>query len=187
MQQLGGVEQLTQALIDGDPEIDLEITGSLLRQVSRVYIDSDRTIVHKVTPWEIIRTPEGQIKERRQRNRLPPNVAAEFPLRWSGVFIKKVDAYRKFVFVTKLQLIHINGLTYDFLYNMAKELHERNALMLLGAGTKSNQPLILRRGATPYRGFLEGRVQDDKYCLILHLSNLELKAPPPVSTEPHED
>jgi hypothetical protein len=49
--------------------------------------------------------------------------------------------------------------------------------MLLGAGPKSNQPLILRRGASPYRGFLEGRTDGEKYCLILHLSNLELRAP----------
>ena len=49
--------------------------------------------------------------------------------------------------------------------------------MLLGAGPKSNQPLIFRRGGTPYRGFLEGRTQGDKYCLLLHYSNIELKAP----------
>ena len=28
--------------------------------------------------------------------------------------------------------------------------------MLVGAGPKANQPLILQRGGTPYRGFLEG-------------------------------
>jgi hypothetical protein len=48
---------------------------------------------------------------------------------------------------------------------------------LLGAGPKSRDPLILRRGGSPYRGFLEGRVQGELYSLILHLSNLELKAP----------
>jgi hypothetical protein len=82
-----------------------------------------------------------------------------------------------------VQLHHINGLTYDFLFGMAKELEAKNALMLLGAGPKSNQPLILRRGSTPYRGFLEGRTQGDKYCLILHFSNLELKAPTAASEE----
>jgi hypothetical protein len=99
------------------------------------------------------------------------------------VFIKKADACRKFVFVSKVQLHHINGLTYDFLFGMAKELEDKDSLMLLGAGTKSNQPLILRRGGTPYRGFLEGRTDGDKYCLILHFSNLELKAPPEESSD----
>ena len=59
----------------------------------------------------------------------------------------------------------------------AKELEEKNSLLLLGAGPKSNQPLIIRRGGSPYRGFLEGRTQGDKYALVLHFSDLELKAP----------
>jgi len=29
----------------------------------------------------------------------------------------------------------------------------------------------------PYRGFLEGRTKGTEYCLLLHLSNIELKAP----------
>ena len=76
-----------------------------------------------------------------------------------------------------MQLSHINGLTYDFLYGMARDLENKNSLMLVGAGPKNNQPLILRRGGSPYRGFLEGRTEGDKYCLILHLSNMELKKP----------
>jgi hypothetical protein len=60
---------------------------------------------------------------------------------------------------------------------MAKELEEAESLLALGAGPKSTLPLVLRRGGSQYRGFLEGRTQGDKYCLLLHLSNLELKAP----------
>jgi hypothetical protein len=99
------------------------------------------------------------------------------------VLISKRDAVRKFVFVQKMQLAHVNGLTYDFLYGMAKELEAKNSLLLLGAGPKSNQPLILRRNGMPYRGFLEGRTRGDAYRLVLHLSNLELKAPE-VRSEP---
>jgi hypothetical protein len=108
---------------------------------------------------------------------LDTNLAGEQPLRWSGVFIKREQAIRKFVFSSKVQLHHVNGLTYDFLFGIAKELEEKNSLLLLGAGPKSNQPLIIRRGGTPYRGFLEGRTQGDKYALVLHFSDLELKAP----------
>jgi len=74
-------------------------------------------------------------------------------------------------------LAHINGLTYDFLYSMAKELEAKESLLLLGRRAKSNQPLVLRRGGTAYRGFLEGRDEGRPYRLVLHLSNLELKAP----------
>ena len=79
--------------------------------------------------------------------------------------------------VAKLQLLHINGLTYDFLFGIASELEQKNSLLLVGAGPKANQPLVLRRGALPYRGFLEGRTRGQDYCLVLHLSNIELKAP----------
>jgi hypothetical protein len=60
---------------------------------------------------------------------------------------------------------------------MAKELEEKESLLLVGAGAKSNQPLVFRRGGSSYRGFLEGRTDGDRYALILHLSNMELKAP----------
>ena len=71
----------------------------------------------------------------------------------------------------------IRDRTYDFLYEMAKELHESGSLMILGAGPKGRDPLIFRSRSTPYRGFLEGRIDGDKYILLLHLSNLELKTP----------
>jgi hypothetical protein len=108
---------------------------------------------------------------------MPPNVSVDVPLRWTGRLVDKAEASRRFVFSAKMQLTHINGLTYDFLFAMARELHERNSLMLLGGGPKSTQPLVLRRGGLPYRGFLEGRIRGDRYCLVLHLSNLELRVP----------
>ncbi|MEQ8789701.1 MAG: hypothetical protein RIC55_25630 [Pirellulaceae bacterium] len=182
-QTFGELSDVSQALVDGDPEIDLENTGRFLKNTSRVYVDQQQEIVHKVEFWEIVRNPDGSVRERRPRKLLDPNVAGEIPLRWSGVYIDKAEAVRKFVFAGKVQLHHINGLTYDFLYGMAKELEDRNSLMLIGAGPKSNQPLILRRGSTPYRGFLEGRTDGDKYCLLLHFSNMELKAPEESSPE----
>ena len=49
-------------------------------------------------------------------------------------------------------------------------------LLFVGAGPKGASPLIFTLNGTPYRGFLEGRVDGDGYRLILHCSNLELKA-----------
>jgi hypothetical protein len=180
--QLGGADKVSAALIDGDPEIDMEHVGRYLRETSRVYVGPNGEIVHKVEFWEIVRNPDGTVRERRPRKILDTNLAGEVPLKWSGKFIKKSEACRKFVFSGKVQLHHINGLTYDFLFDIAKQLEEKDSLMLLGAGPKSNQPLILKRGGTPYRGFLEGRTQGNKYCLILHYSNLELKVPEEAST-----
>jgi hypothetical protein len=173
----GELADVSRALVESDPEIDLETTGRFLRDTSRVYINTDRQIVHKVQFWEIVRNPDGSVRERRSRKIAETNLAGEQPLRWSGVFIPREQAIRKFVFSSKVQLHHTNGLTYDFLYKMAQDLEAKDSLMLLGAGTKSNQPLIIRRGGSPYRGFLEGRTQGEKYLLVLHFSDLELKAP----------
>ncbi len=183
----GDLAAVANALISGDPEIDFDNAGRLLRDTARVYVGKNRQIVHNVRFWEVIRNADGSVRERRPRKLADTNLAGELPLRWSGVFIPREQAIRKFVFSGKMQLQHINGLTYDFLFAMAKELQDRNALMLLGAGPKSNQPLILRRGGTPYRGFLEGRVQEDKYYLVLHFSNLELKLPKVADVEPKSD
>ncbi len=182
-EEMGDLSKVSEALVVADPEIDLDQTGRFLRDTSRVYVNGERQIVHKVKFWEVVRNPDRSERERRPRKLLDPNLAGETPLRWSGKYVDKDEACRKFVFSGKVQLRHVNGLTYDFLYGMAKELHDRNSLLLLGAGPKSNEPIILRRGGSPYRGFLEGRIDGDKYALILHFSNLELKAPAPKPAE----
>lgn len=182
----GSPEKIGEALIAGDPEFDMESTGSFLKDTSRVYFNTERRTVFGVTQMEIVRNPDGTEKLRRPKKILPPNVNAEQPLVWSGKFLAKKDVYNKFVMVQKMQLYHINGLTYDFLFGIAKELEQKQSLLLMGAGPKSNQPIVLRRGSVPYRGFLEGQTRGDEYRLVLHLSNLELKAPdekePPVGS-----
>ncbi len=166
-----------KALVKDDPEIDLEHFGMTLTDTSRVYV-SKKGIIHLVDEWEVLKNSDGETRERRQRQKQSQNINSDIPLRWSGKFIKKEDAAHKFIFTHKRQLIHVNGLTYDFLYEMAKELHERNSLMLLRGGEKGDQPIIMTRGAKPYNAFLEGRIDGDSYLLVLQLSNMELKRPP---------
>jgi hypothetical protein len=173
----GGLDELSKMLINGDPEVDLENFGRFLSETSRVYINPDNQIVHHISHWEVVRDPEGNEKERRPQKVTEQNVATEIPLKWTGKLLKKSEAMRRFVFSGKMQIQHVNGLTYDFLHSMAKELASSDSLLLLGAGAKGSEPLTFRRGGLAYRGFLEGRVDGAKYALILHLSNQELKKP----------
>ena len=175
--QFGDLDEVSKALIDGDPEINFEMTGIAMQGTSRVLVNKDQELVHRVQQFEIVRDPEGNEKDRRPKQVTPQNVSNELPLKWTGKFLKREEVVRKFIFASKMQLTHINGLTYDFLYAMAKDLEDRDSMMLLGAGPNSNQPLILRRGSLPYRGFLEGRTKGDRYVLLLHLSNMEMKSP----------
>ncbi len=170
-------EKLAEAMVKGDPEIDFERFGLYLWNMSRVYLNPDEEMVYRIEQFDIVRTPDGKVKEKRPRQRAESNVDGDIPLTWSGKMIKKSEAIRRFVFRSKLQIVHVNGLTYDFLYNMAKELAETDSLMLVGGGKKGKEPLVFRRGSTPYRGFLEGRIEGDRYILLLHLSNAELKLP----------
>ena len=166
---------LGAALIDGDPEIDLETVGMILRDTKRVYVAAGGKVQHAVNHLEIVHNPDGTEKARRPKALLGSNLAV--PLVWSGKLIPRREAIHKFVFAGMQQIRHINGLTFDFLFAIAKELSDKDSMLLVGAGPKANQPLVLRRGALPYRGFLEGRVRDQEYLLLLHLSNLELKSP----------
>ncbi len=169
------MEALAQQMIDGDPEVGFEKFGSFLGKTARAYIDQDGKLVHRVVEWDIVRNPDGSVRERRSHKATQPNINEETPLKWTGKLMKKEKVYNKFVFSHMVQIMHYNGLTYDFLFTMAKDLEEKESLMLLGAGPKNNQPLVFQRNGTPYRGFLEGRTKGDKYALILHLSNMELK------------
>lgn len=71
----------------------------------------------------------------------------------------------------------MDGLTFDFLFDLARTLGETDAMATVGSGPKGTGPLFLERNGVPYRGFLEGRIKEDTYLLILHLTNMELKRP----------
>lgn len=171
---------VANALIKSDPEIDIEEFGMFLTDTSRVYV-SKKGIVHIVEEFELLHNPDGKLRERRPRKKESQNINIDVPLKWTGKFIKKKEAIRRFVFTNKKQLVHVNGLTFDFLYNMAKELDKKDSLLLVRAGEKGNQPIIMNRGGKAYNAFLEGRVKGESYCLILHLSNMELKRPKEVA------
>ena len=69
----GGRDKIAEALIAGDPEIDLEKFGSLLKETRRVFVDPDGKVVHKVKQFEVIRNPDGTERERRPRKVAQPN------------------------------------------------------------------------------------------------------------------
>ncbi|MDR1603629.1 MAG: hypothetical protein LBS10_02400 [Gracilibacteraceae bacterium] len=171
----GDLPGVGQALIDGDPEIDFEQVGRILRQRRKLYLSPDGAVAYRVNLLQVVRNPDGTEKERRDLTKAVANVAAEIPLSWTGRKFPREKAVRSFVFSKSYQLRHTNGLTYDFLYEMAKELQESDALIFIGSGPKGAGPIVLTAGGEPYRGFLEGRVDGPNYRLVLHLTNMEIK------------
>ena len=165
-----------EAIISGDPEIDMELIGKRITGTKKLYLHQNNQIAYRVNKVQVIKDPVGKEKERRDLTKALSNITGESMVQWTGKTFPKNEIVRKFVFQHKVQLKHVSGLTYDFLFDMAKTLHETKSLMFVGGGKKGSDPLIMTRGGEPYRGFLEGRINGDKYCLVLHLTNMEMKA-----------
>jgi hypothetical protein len=167
---------LGKAIIEEDVDVDFEYVGMFLKGLKKIYVDSNNKVAFNVKIIEVIKGPDGVEKERKNYVPTKSNISVEgLPLLWTGKLIPKKIAIKKFAFARHYQIHHVNGLTYDFLFEMAKELHDKKALMFMRAGVKGKDPLVVTSGGTSYNGFLEGRVLDERYMLILHLTNLELK------------
>lgn len=179
-------EELSKKLIEGDPELDLELFGKRIEGTVRIYLNSDNQPAGAVHLKERVFSASGEMTEERDLREVAANINNEAPLKWSGRLMPKLDCVKKFAFTNAYQIKHVDGLTFDFLYNMAKELEEKQSLLFLGAGKKSNEPLILSRNGKQYRAFLEGRTRGNAYQLIMHLTNLELK-PVPKSEDAQEN
>lgn len=175
LKQLGNDESIAQTLISADPELNINLAGMLINETSKVYINSDLKPVFKIHKTEAVYLPDGSLKEERTPKETIANILSDFPVKPVGKYLPKQEVYNKFVFSKKYQISHVNGLTFDFLYEMAKDLHDRQALLMLAGGEKSNEPLVFQDGGKTYRAFMEGRIKDKTYLLLMHLSNLELK------------
>ena len=173
--------ELAELLIDEDPEIDIEAAGRRTGPTDRALLDPDGQVLYATGEIEVLCDRHGVEVERRLPSDTPANVDGDLPLVWTGRMVPRADAARRYAFTRDYQLRHVDGLTYDFLFAMAAELERTDALMLVGAGTRGADPVILERNGLPYRGFLEGRVDGERYLLVLHLSHLELTVPVEVS------
>ena len=170
-------ERLPEILLNEDPELDLELIGRPIEKTNTVFINKENEIMKIAPNWvELIFDKDGNEKEKRIPEDRLANITDEIPIRFTKMKLKRKDAVKKFVFSSTLQLWHSDGLTFEFLFNIAKELDENDEMMLVGSGEKGRDPLIFQNNGLPWRAFLEGRVQGDSYALLMRLSNLELKS-----------
>ena len=171
-------DSLARALVETDPEIDLESAGKIAGPCDRVWVDGNGIPLYAASLVEVVYGPDGSEKKRRPPQDIEANVGEDMPLRWAGCFFQREEIVRRFAITRKFQITHTDGLTFDFLHRMAGLLENKDALTSIGTGPKGRDPLVLERNGTPYRAFLEGRTNGEKYLLVLHLSDMELKRPP---------
>ena len=158
--------------------------GRRITTTHTVYLSGAGDVLH--APPEVVELlldPFGEERERRTPTELEANVNDAMPIRWRRRRMPRTELVRRFVIKRTLQVHHDSGITYDYLYKMAKELDEADAVVLLGAGEKGRDPLRFAQNGSPYQAFLEGRVDGPRYKLLMHLSDMELK---PLPTKPSE-
>lgn len=176
LKKLGG--DYAAALVAGDPEVDMELVGRMIGETDTVFLSSTGEVMYSAPEIvEIVTGPDGAEKERRTPIDLAGNVdLPEAPVRMGKKF-PLADAVRQFVFTRTIQIRHTSGLEYDWLYGIAKDLAAEGVMVLLVAGPKGRDPLVFQTNGTPWRGFLEGRVDEGRYQLLLHLSKMKLERP----------
>ena len=174
-------------LIAADPELALASAGEVLDvdSLSAAYYDPASPSAEPVSDFkqvDIVYDAAGAEKERRPHVNRKPNLDDLYPIK-IGKRLPLAQGLTDFVFKQIYQLVHEDGVTKDFLFGIAQELHEKQELALLGAGPKGNLPLVVRDKGTPYRAFLYGEIgageDDGKYKLLLLLTDQELKRPAP--------
>lgn len=169
-------EALARALVAGDPELDLEKVGQRVGTTNQVWVSGDGRILYTAHALRVVTDPAGTEVSREEFVDVEATVQEDVALPWSGRLLPAEEVVRRYALVQKLQLRHINGLTFDFLHEIARTLQESGKLLRVQA--PKGGALVFQRNGTGYFGFLEGRVEGEGFKLVLHLSNLELKALP---------
>ena len=105
-------EDYAQALIDGDPEVDMEHVGRTIGDTNTVYLTAKGEFLHSPpSVVEVITAADGSEKERRAPVDIDANIDDEHPVRWTGRKFPIADAVRRFVFRRSLQVLHVDGVT----------------------------------------------------------------------------
>jgi hypothetical protein len=167
---------LAHEIIENDSDIDFYEEGLEIDYLKQIYLSSDNKIINSVSYEEQVYNSDGELVEKRNYEKTEGNIHDEnFPIRMSGLSIPISEALRRYVFSHHYQLIHTNGLTFDFLYKIAKRLSNEKCLMYVGGGVEGKDPVVLIKGGKRYQAFLSGNVVFSNYRLCLHFTNIDLE------------
>jgi len=165
-------------LIIADPEINMATSGTILEgeTLTGVFVEPNtRTPVNDFKIVEVTTNPSGEKSGPKPVNR-QANINTNAPIKVTK--LHPLDqVLTKFVFKNTYQIIHQDGLSKNFLFNLAKTLETQGMAAAIGAGLKGNLPITLRNRSTPVRAFLVGQIEADKYKLLLLITDTELRKP----------
>lgn len=104
LNKFGDIQKVGEAIIEDDPEIDIENTGRIISGTRKLYLNTKNNIAYRVNLFEVVKTPDGTEKERKELSKTQANILSDIPLKWTGVKIPKDNAISKFVFSLKYQI-----------------------------------------------------------------------------------
>lgn len=171
---------LAKKLKDDDIDVDMNITGRYIKSTSRISVKNNYDPVYNFKSFDVITRPDGK-KQERPHERSSGNIHGTLPVKITEELYEPKELLLGYVFRKSYFITHYDGASYKFLFDIAKKLFLSGKFALVEAynsETKKKEPLVLYDGGRKFpRAFLEGRVKDDAYCLILHISDQELKIP----------
>jgi hypothetical protein len=176
LQQKNLLENLKKA----DAEINLNEIGKFVNQTAYITVNDDFKPVYDFTLVDVIKKPNGTIKER-PHQKILGNIRGEIPVIITEKLYDPKDLLFNYIFRKSYYITHYDGVTFKFLFDIAKWLSIEKKFVEVEAfnfKTKKRDALVLVDGGRKYpRAFLEGIVKGNSYCLLLYLSDQELKLP----------
>ena len=111
--------KFSERLLEKDTEIDFELFGMFINKTDRIYTNKNNEPVFNIKVVQKINDPNGNLIKEQKPIYLQSNINEENIVKWTGKFIPKVKLYNKVILSSKYQIKHVNGLTFDFLFNIA--------------------------------------------------------------------
>jgi hypothetical protein len=154
-----------------DPDVDFALTGRAIGPCERRWLDQDGHPCYAPSYVEVRYHADGTERERRPMPMRPANLVTARPRVWSGVVRPRAIVIRSEIFTRAYQVAHTTALEFDFLYTLAQYLQDGAVMAHVGSGVHGTGVLRCERNGLPYRGWLDGRVGDDGYQLVLYLAS----------------
>lgn len=170
---LKGNTEVTTDTIRAVTYLDLNVIGTVVADTTPVYIDESGRPVQDFKRVVNSYDTQGNLKDTKPFQPRKPNTNTDIPVQVLKL-LPQEEVYRRFLIVNTYNLLHSDGVQYEFLYNIAKKLETNKQVGLLGVGTKG-LPLIFQANGRPYRAALVGETKGDKYKLLVVLLGQEIK------------
>jgi hypothetical protein len=172
--------------VESNPDIDLEKVGKYISYTKRITVDQDYEPVYSYILYDVLEKPNGEKVERPHQKTLG-NINSKIPMIISDNLYDPQELLTQYVFRKHYYITHSDGVTYKFLFDIASKLAKSNKFAEVESfnpQTKKREPLVLVDGGRKFpRAYVEGLVEGSTYCLILHLSDQELKIPSQIEGE----